>query len=261
MPGQQHGAPAASSGSYLVVMTRYRIIGPGKAGLSLDAALRGVGWISAGLLGRGQTVKAAAQDVDVVVLAVPDDAIAPVAQAIDPGPAVVMHIAGSRTLEVLAPHQRVASLHPLISMPNPTVGATRLTDDCRFAVAGHGIATDMVTALGGQAFLVGDSDRMAYHAGAAIASNHGVALWAQVERVAAKARIPAEAYWQLMRTSIENAVASSAAEAITGPASRGDWETVRSHLEAIGEDEHDLYRVWAIEAASLADQTFPEELS
>jgi predicted short-subunit dehydrogenase-like oxidoreductase (DUF2520 family) len=242
-------------------MTRYRIIGLGKAGLSFDAALRGVGWNSAGLVGRGQPVNAAAQDVDVVVLAVPDEAIAPIAQAIDSGPAVVMHIAGSRTLDVLAPHQRVASLHPLISMPNPTVGAMRLTDGCRFAVAGHAIATDMAIALGGEAFPVSDTDRSAYHAGAAIASNHGVALWAQVERIAAKAHVPAEAYWQLMRTSLENAVASSAAEAITGPASRGDWETVRSHLEAIGEDEHDLYRSLAIEAALLADQTFPEELS
>jgi predicted short-subunit dehydrogenase-like oxidoreductase (DUF2520 family) len=137
----------------------------------------------------------------------------------------------------------------------------RLTDGCRFAVAGNAVANDMVAALGGQAFPVEDSARMAYHAGAAIASNHAVALWAQVERVAAKAHIPADAYWQLMRTSVENAVVTSAAEAITGPASRGDWNTVRSHLEAIGPEERSLYRAWAIEAASLAHQTFPEELS
>lgn len=242
-------------------MTRYRIIGPGKAGLSLDAALTSVGWERAGLVGRGQPVHDAAQDVDVVIISVPDDAIAGVAQAIAPGEAVIMHLAGSRTLEVLAPHQRVASVHPLISLPSATIGAMRLTDGCRFAVAGNTIANDMVSALGGRAFPVADSARMAYHAGAAIASNHAVALWAQVERIAAKARIPAEAYWHLMRTSIENAVVSSAAEAITGPASRGDWDTVRSHLEAIGPEERHLYRAWAIEAASLAGQIFPEELT
>jgi len=241
-------------------MTRYRIIGPGNAGLSLDAALTSIGWTSAGILSRGQPVYDAAQDVDIVMLAVPDDAIAAVAQAIDEGPAVVMHMAGSRTLEELAPHQRVASAHPLISLPNPTIGAMRLTDGCRFAVAGNTVANDMVTALGGQAFPVEDSVRTTYHAGAAIASNHAIALWAQVERVAAKAHIPAEAYWQLMRTSVENAVVSSAAQAITGPASRGDWDTVRHHLEAIGPEERYLYRAWAIEAASLANKTFPEEL-
>ena len=119
----------------------------------------------------------------------------------------------------------------------------------------------MVRALGGTAIAVDENSRAAYHAGAAVAGNHAVALWAQVERIAELAGVPAGIYWQLMRTSLENAVESSAAEAITGPASRGDWNTCRSHIEAIGAEEKELYLTLAAEAAGLANKRFPETLS
>lgn len=243
-----------------MAVRRYRIIGPGRAGLSMHRALTSVGWASAGVWGRSDAISESAHDVDVVILAVPDGAIASVAEAIDPGTAVVMHMAGSRTLAELAPHLEVASVHPLISLPDPEIGSMRLLSNCQFAVAGHDIASEMVLALGGTPLEVAESARSAYHAGAAVASNHAVALWGQVERIAALAGIPAQAYWQIMQTSLENAVGSSAASAITGPASRGDWETCRSHLDAIGKEEAELYLRLAAAAATLAGQTLPEDL-
>ena len=213
-----------------MAMRQYRIVGPGRAGLSLDIALQSVGWSSAGVWGPQDNVTHAAEEVDLVVLAVPDDLIGIVAQAVRPGQAVVMHLAGS-------------------------------LGNCQFAVAGDEIAGEMVRALGGTAIAVDENSRAAYHAGASVAGNHAVALWAQVERIANLAGVPARIYWQLMRTSLENAVETSAREAITGPAARGDWDTCRSHIEAIGGQETDLYLALAVEAAALADKTFPENLS
>lgn len=244
-----------------MAMRQYRIVGPGRAGLSLDIALQSVGWSSAGVWGPQDNVTHAAEEVDLVVLAVPDDLIGIVAQAVRPGQAVVMHLAGSRTLSVLDPHVATASAHPLISLPDPSTGAQRLLGNCQFAVAGDEIAGEMVRALGGTAIAVDENSRAAYHAGASVAGNHAVALWAQVERIANLAGVPARIYWQLMRTSLENAVETSAREAITGPAARGDWDTCRSHIEAIGGQETDLYLALAVEAAALADKTFPENLS
>ena len=257
-PGQLLGVLAANDARYLVDV-RYRIIGPGRAGLSLDFALTSVGWSGADILGRADFFGRAAQDVDVLVLAVPDDAISHVAKAIDPGPAVVMHMAGSRTLDDLAPHERRGSIHPLMSLPEPEAGSRRLLDGCTFAVAGDPVATDMVRALGGRPIEITDPNRAVYHACAAVAANHGVALWAQVERLADRAGLAANAYWPLMRTSLEDAVETSAAAALTGPASRGDWATIRSHLAAIGEEEADLYRALAAQAAGIAGQRWPEE--
>ena len=79
----------------------------------------------AGSLGRADDPAGAGNDVDLVVIAVPDVAIATVARAVDPSAAVVMHLAGSRPLTDLAPHRAVASLHPLVSLPDAETAVDR----------------------------------------------------------------------------------------------------------------------------------------
>ena len=65
-------------------MHSIRIIGPGRAGTSLAAALSARGWAFAGFLGRHDEVSRAAEGVDVLVIATPDDAVADVAAAVVP---------------------------------------------------------------------------------------------------------------------------------------------------------------------------------
>ena len=85
-------------------MHSIRIIGPGRAGTSLAAALSARGWGFAGFLGRHDDVAHAAEGVDLLVIATPDDAVADVAAAVDPVPgATVAHLSGSLGLDALAP--------------------------------------------------------------------------------------------------------------------------------------------------------------
>ena len=65
-------------------MPSFRVVGPGRAGGSLVAALTAAGWESAGLLGRADDPTAAAVGVDLLVLATPDAAIGEVAARVDP---------------------------------------------------------------------------------------------------------------------------------------------------------------------------------
>jgi predicted short-subunit dehydrogenase-like oxidoreductase (DUF2520 family) len=224
-------------------MAVVRIIGPGRAGTSLHGALDAVGWEVRPLVGRGGDLAGAATGVDVVVIATPDAAIAPVAAAIDPGDAAVVHLAGSIGLDALAPHLRRAAVHPLLSMPDAEVGSTRLRAGGWFAVAGDPMAAAMVDALGGRRFEVADDDRARYHATACIASNHVVALLGQVERLAATVGVPVEAFIELTAGSVDNVAALGARRALTGPAARGDLETLERHREALPADELELYDV------------------
>jgi predicted short-subunit dehydrogenase-like oxidoreductase (DUF2520 family) len=233
---------------------RFAVIGPGRAGLSLRAALVDRGWQAVRTLGRGDDLGAAAADVDVVFLAVPDRHIAAVAAEIRPGPAAVVHLSGAKTLEVLLPHDRRASLHPLVSLPDPTTGAARLVANAVFAVAGDPVAGHTVAALGGRAIEVPDEQRALYHATAAVAANHLVALAAQVERLAERAGVPATAYWELMDRTLDNVAAHGAAAALTGPAARGDRATIEAHLTAVGDHERSLYLALSDAAAELAGQ-------
>ncbi len=239
-------------------MPNFRIVGPGRAGTSLAAALSARGWAFAGFLGRHDDLGAAARGVDVLVLATPDDVIAEVAAAVRPvATTTVVHLSGSLGLDALAPHPLRAALHPLVPLPNEEVGAARLRSGVTFAVAGAPAARAMVEALGGRLVEVADGDRAAYHAAACIAANHVVALLGQVERVAASVGLDLESFLPLTRAAVDDVDALGAAAALTGPARRGDWATLSRHLDALPEGERPGYQAGAALATRLAGAAVP----
>ncbi len=236
-----------------------RIVGPGRAGRSFADAFVARG-AEVDLLDRDAEVAAAADGVDVVLLCVPDDRIGEVARSIRPGRAVIAHCSGSRTLDELRPHERRASIHPLMSLPDPVTGARRLLDGCHLATAGDPVAGELVALLGGVELQVAEGSRAAYHAAASIAANHLVALCAQVETIARELDVPPSAFWELMTTTLDNVRADGAAASLTGPAARGDWDTIAAHLAALPADELPTYRAMARAAAHLAGRNWPRDL-
>ena len=232
-----------------------RVIGAGRAGRSFAKAIDDlVDWDVIDMRGRGVAIDDAAADVDLVLIATPDTVVADVAAAIRPGRAVVAHVAGSLGLDVLAPHDRRAALHPLMSLPDAEIGAERLTGGW-FAVAGDPLVADLATALGGRTFEIADDDRALYHAAAAVASNHLVALLGHAQRLGASVGVPADALMALALGSAENAVALGPAAALTGPAARGDEATLAAHRDAIGRRaprELAAYEAMLAEARRLA---------
>lgn len=229
-----------------------RVIGPGRAGSSIARALDGAGWRVDGVLGRADAAAfaGAAEGVDLLVVATPDAAIAEVAAEVRPddgGRCVVAHLAGALGLDVLAPHERRASLHPLRSLPTATSDLT----GAWFAVAGDALASEVVADLGGRVVAVDDATRATYHAAAVMASNHLVALLGAVERVAAEAGVPLDAFLDLVRGTVENVAVLGPAAALTGPVARGDWETVRRHVEALPADERPTYEALTAAASRL----------
>jgi predicted short-subunit dehydrogenase-like oxidoreductase (DUF2520 family) len=223
--------------------------------MSFEGALTGAGVEVRGVLHRFDDLGDAARDVDAVLLAVPDRAVAEVAAAIEPVPGtVVLHCSGSLGLDTLAPHFRRASLHPLVTLPDAVIGALRLRGRPFFAVAGDQLATDLALALNGQPIVVSDAQRAAYHAAACIAANHLVGLLGQVQRVAASAGLPLEAFLPLARGALDDVALLGPADALTGPASRGDLVTIERHREVLDATELPTYEAGVALAGRLAAQ-------
>ncbi|HVC70091.1 MAG TPA: DUF2520 domain-containing protein [Acidimicrobiales bacterium] len=219
-------------------MTTFRLVGPGRAGRSLASALVDTGFDLRGVLGRGDDLSAAAAGVDLVILATPDGAVPEVAAAIGPvASTVVLHMSGALGLDVLAPHERVASVHPLVPLPSAEVGRVRLRSGITFAVAGDAMAGTVGRALGGRCVEIDEDQRAAYHAAACIASNHVVALLGQVERVAATAGLGLDAFVSLAAAAVRDVADLGAAAALTGPAARGDEVTVARHRAVLAPEE------------------------
>jgi predicted short-subunit dehydrogenase-like oxidoreductase (DUF2520 family) len=189
---------------------------------------------SRGALGRHDPPQAAAAGVDLLIIATPDDEVRRVAASVVPvETTVVIHLAGSLGLDVLETHPRRGSVHPLVPLPTVATGAERLRSGLTFAVAGDPMTRAVVASLGGRVVTVEDPDRPSYHAAASIAANHMVALIGQVERVAASAGLPLDAFADLMRAALDDAVDLGPRRALTGPAARGDWDTVERHRRAL----------------------------
>lgn len=234
-------------------MLYVRVIGPGRAGRAIAAALSSSGARVAGLLGRGDDLRGAAAGVDALVLATPDDAVASVAATVVPAErAVVMHLSGSLGLDVLAPHPRRASLHPLVPMPDAETGCRRLLAGAAWAVDGDALAAELVRLLGGRARRVAPDDRAAYHAAACMAANHVVALLGQVERVAATAGLALDDFLDLARASLDDVARLGPVAALTGPAARGDDATVARHRAALAPAEVPAYDAGVALARRLA---------
>jgi predicted short-subunit dehydrogenase-like oxidoreductase (DUF2520 family) len=196
--------------------------------------------VSARLAARG--LLASGKGADVVLLCVPDRAIAEVAAGIGPSP-WVGHVSGGTPLAALAPHTRRFSLHPLQTFTHDR-GAEQL-DGAWAAVTGEtenarAVATALAEILGLRPFALDDERRALYHAGAAIASNYLVTLRRVAGELLATAGAPPEALDPLMRRVIENGFA------LTGPIERGDWETVERHRAAIAEHAPDLLETYDV---------------
>jgi len=241
-----------------------RVVGPGRAGSSLADALAVTGWQVVAPVLHHEDPSAAAQGVDLCVIATPDAAIAATAARVAPQPStVVAHLAGSIGAEALAPHLRRAAIHPLATLPDRVTGSAALLAGCWWAVEGDQLGFRVVGDLGGQVLpLPADpAVRAAYHGAACIAANHLVALMAQLERVAAGAGLPAEPFYALAGAALTNARRVGAAAALTGPAARGDWPTVERHLAALDGRERELYLALASAAATLAGRRLPGPLA
>lgn len=214
---------------------RLAIIGRGRLGTALSAALDERGYPLIGPLGRG----ADAGDADAVLLCVPDAEIATAAAVVQPGP-LVGHCSGATGLDALFPHEAL-SLHPLM-----TVTADRGTfAGAGAAVAGNtpralGFARRLAEGLGMCPFELDENDRAAYHAAASIASNFLVTLEAAAERLAQSAGASRELLVPLVRATVENWAALGGEQALTGPVARGDETTVAAQREAIIERAPDL---------------------
>lgn len=217
------------------MITSVQVVGAGRVGSAIAARLaeRGLPPIESG--------------PDLVLLCVPDRAIAEVAAALAPGPWVA-HVSGATPLATLAPHVRRFGLHPLQTFTRSR-GAEQL-DGAFAAVSSENdeareLGFWLARTLGLEPFSLADEKRDAYHAGAAIAANYLVTLRRAAGLLLESAGAPPEALDPLLRRTIENGFE------LTGPIERGDWATVEQHVAAIRRERPELESMYV----TLAETT------
>lgn len=235
--------------------TRITVIGTGRLGRAFAPALAASGEAVAGPLGRSDPHPAFTEQ-DIVLLCVPDEAIASIAAKIPLGP-FVGHCAGALPLDVLGDH-RAFSTHPLLAVTDGFTGF----QGAACAIAGRdaaalAVARGIADRLGMDPIVVSDTLRPLYHAAASMASNYLVTIEEAAERIAAPTGVERRHLARLARSALDN-WERHGPRALTGPIARGDETTVgrqRAALAAHQPGELPLWDALARATRALASST------
>jgi predicted short-subunit dehydrogenase-like oxidoreductase (DUF2520 family) len=241
------------------------IVGPGRLGTALAAALKQAGYKITEVVsrnnvdacrratklakivgGHARTITDARLDADVVWFCVPDREISTVSRKVAAlaswSDKVALHSSGALVSDELdSLRQRgaaVASVHPFMtfvrgSRPRLAGVPFALEGDARAVKMARRIASD----LGAGPFTIARNNKVAYHAWGAFASPLIIVLLAMAEQVARETGQSASHARNKMRPivnqTIENYFEFGAARAFSGPLVRGDAEIVKKHLRVL----------------------------
>lgn len=240
--------------------SRLCLVGAGRAGTAVAAALHDAGHDVVAVASRtpGSAASAARRlgadvvppedlpDCDVVLLGVPESAVTgvagTVARTLRRG-GVVWHLSGSLGIAPLEPVAAAGgwrcALHPVQAFPDVESGMERLPGSawgltCDEPV--HEWARTVVEEdLGGRVFDVSENARPVWHAAAVTTANGAVALLSLGERLLGAIGVneAGEVLGPLAAAAVAHASGRGATGSLTGPAVRGEWATVTTHVERL----------------------------
>jgi predicted short-subunit dehydrogenase-like oxidoreductase (DUF2520 family) len=249
------------------------IVGAGRVGAVLGSALRAVGHPVVAVSGISEAsrdrvdallpgvpileVPDVVARAELVLLTVPDDALAPLVAGLAEVGAwragqIVLHTSGRYGIEVLAPARAAGviplAVHPAMTFTGTSLDLVRLVGCC-FAVTAPApvlpIGQALVVELGGEPVVLSEDARPLYHAALTHGANHLVVLVAQAAQALAAAGVdePGRVLAPLLTAALEGALRAEtgrvahagqgAIATMTGPVARGDVGTVRDHLAVL----------------------------
>ena len=266
------------------VRLRVGVIGVGRAGSALGAALARAGHpvvaahaVSDASRERARAMLPDAQVVgveevvdscDLVLLAVPDDALPALVKALPfRSGQFVVHCSGRYGTDVLEPARTRGAL-PLALHPAMTLTGTSL-DVERLSGAPFGVtapeplrmaAEALVVEMGGEPVWIPEEARTLYHAALAHSANHLITLVSSAVEMLTQAGVetPARLLAPLLQASLDNALRMGY-PALTGPVVRGDASTVSAHVEELSYDPQ-LRAAYVALARLTADRALAEGL-
>jgi predicted short-subunit dehydrogenase-like oxidoreductase (DUF2520 family) len=257
------------------------VLGAGRAGRGLARAFREGGVEVVGVHGRrgfvdgpitvsAGAIPATVRNANVVLVTVQDGQL-PAALAelraapLAPG-TVVLHASGSASprdamRQIRAQGNPMGTFHPLVPIPDPD-HAPALLRGAWVGVEGDPeavrAAEELAVRTGSRVLPIPKEGRAAYHAAAVMASNFPTVLaglaTTLMHRVGVEEATARAAVRHLMRAAVTNLADAEPDAALTGPISRGDVDTVASHLDVLAATPQldDVYRALSRAAIPLA---------
>ncbi len=246
------------------------IIGAGAVGQSLGYLLANNGYQILGFISRSLSSAEAGKkligsgiattkysdfllEADLIIITTPDQVINQIAAKLFAKELVteescLVHCSGVLTSEVLFSEAKIRdeveygclSLHPLQAIADVKTGIKTLPNSF-FTIEGNElgqkIGRQLLDALGADYTVIASQAKPLYHAAACVASNYLVTIVDLALKMNQQAGVSAEkalsGLLPLIGGTLQNIEEMGTVEALTGPISRGDIDTIESHLKSL----------------------------
>ncbi len=172
---------------------------------------------------------------DIVILAVSDDAVADVAQSLHTINSLIVHTSGSVKMDVLDKFENFGVLYPLQTFSKARELDLSSVPICVEANTAENLVMlgNIAGAMSTEVVQMSSRQRESLHLAAVMANNFSNHLLALTEVFCKEHELPFQLLENLMTETIAKAFDIGPAEAQTGPAQRGDYKTLKKHLEKI----------------------------
>lgn len=195
------------------------------------------------------TLDFSASEAEIFILCVSDDAIQEVARDIVlPESAIVVHTSGSRPLEELnyTASDALGVMYPLQTF---TRGARVDFSEIPFLITATDVSTrkllkEIAGSLSRKVYEVGDRERLGVHLAAVFACNFSNYLFGISSEILKEMRLDLEMLRPLIAETLNKSLDIGPKNAQTGPARRGDLETLDMHMQYLEDSEYqELYKL------------------
>lgn len=193
-------------------------------------------------------ISALMADADFVFLCVPDKSIESIATRIKTNGPLIMHCAGSCSLQTISEHVNPAA----VFYPLQTFTKDRQADFNKIPILIEAVDFKTYQAVRDLAFTISnrvielDSQKRLYlHLAAVIANNFTNHLLAQSEKIVQAQQLPFDLLKPLVEETVKKAFEGSPSNNQTGPAVRNDQTTIQKHLDILTDDK-DLKNLYQI---------------
>ena len=258
-------------------INRIALIGAGRVSNQLGVALQKADIEIAGVFGRKKDeVDRLSQklrtniisdltkkiNADLILIAITDDAIGTVARQLsEHNTALVAHTSGAVAMKVIPSYLRRGVFYPLQSF---SLDKKVVWGNVPFCLEAEN--DDDLNSLGGLAeklsrkvHILSSEQRKSLHLAAVFANNFANLMFEFSEELLDKAGIDRTIMHPLILETANKVLMQSAADSQTGPASRGDLETIKAHQTLLGEDNN-FRRIYDLLTREIYNRNHDDQL-
>lgn len=182
--------------------------------------------------------------VDIIILAVSDDAISLISKQLDEREELVTHTSGTVNINAIE-QKRKAVFYPLQSFTKSTEIKFSNIPFCLETnhKTDYKLIEELANSISEKSYKISSQQRKKLHLAAVFVNNFTNHMYSIANEICNSNQVPFEILQPLIEETSKKIQKISPIEAQTGPAKRKDEQTIKNHLEQLNSQQKEIYKI------------------